>query len=67
MCKYRIFDIRNGLMQDDIIVEAKTPKKAVERLYINVERDYHGDGEIVVHGRSGSYVYKGQRKDIGVV
>lgn len=68
MNKYRIFDIRNGLgTHPDIIVEAKSPQKAVERLYNNVKRDFTGSGDIVVNGTRGSFVYNGDRNDTNIV
>lgn len=53
---YRIFDIRNGLMSSDVLIEAKSPIEAVRKVYPNttVERDYTNTGDIVVNG---SYVY----------
>lgn len=53
---YRIFDIRKGLMNSDVFIEAKSPIEAVRKTYPNtiVERDYTNTGNIIVNG---SYVY----------
>lgn len=62
--KYRIFDTRNGLFSyADIIVEAQSPKKAVEIIYDNVKRMFDGSGDIVVNGTKGSYTYNGEAKN----
>lgn len=56
--KYRIYDIRGGLLGDDKIIEAKSPIEAVKKLYNNVKRVKSG-GDIVVNG---SYCYTGEKK-----
>lgn len=56
--KYRIYDVRGGLLADDKTVEAKSPIEAVRKLYNNVKRVTKG-GDIVVNGR---YCYEGVRK-----
>ena len=56
--KYKIFDIRGGLLSDDLIIEADSPIKAVRKLYDNVKRVKNGD--IVVNG---SYCYIGDKKN----
>lgn len=56
--KYRIYDIRDGLLGDDKTVEAKSQIEAVRKLYNNVKRVKNG-GDIVVNGR---YCYTGNRK-----
>lgn len=58
MKKYRIYDVRGGLLADDETVEAKSPIEAVRKLYNNVKRVKNG-GDIVVNG---SYCYTGERK-----
>lgn len=62
MKRYRIFDMRKGLLSADEIVYADSPKKAVEKLYpnANVRRctysysvrtgDWSG-GNVVVNGK----------------
>lgn len=68
MNKYLIYDLRDGLAKSaDLIVEAESPSKAVEKLYTDVKRDYGNTGDIVVRGNHGSYVYNGKRNDIEVV
>lgn len=57
--KYRIWDIRDGLLADDKTVEAKSPIEAVRKLYNNVKRVKNG-GDIIVNG---SYCYVGDRKN----
>lgn len=57
MKKYRIYDVRGGLLDEDKIIEAKSPIEAVRKLYNNVKRVKNGD--IVVNG---SYCYKGEKK-----
>lgn len=57
--KYRIYDIRGGLLGEDKIIEAKSPMAAVKKLYNNVKRVKNG-GDIVVNG---SYCYTGDKKD----
>lgn len=59
MKKYRIYDVRVGLLGDDEIIEAKSPIEAVRKLYNNVKRVKNG-GDIVVNG---SYCYTGERKN----
>lgn len=56
--KYRIYDIRGGLLDEDKIIEAKSPIEAVRKLYNNVKRVKNG-GDIVVNG---CYCYVGDRK-----
>lgn len=56
--KYRVWDIRSGLLADDKTVEAKSPIEAVRKLYNNVKRVKNG-GDIVVNGR---YCYTGDKK-----
>lgn len=56
--RYRVWDIRSGLLSDDKTVEAKSPIEAVRKLYNNVKRVKNG-GDIVVNG---SYCYEGVRK-----
>lgn len=56
--KYKIFDIRGGLLADDRIVEATTPIQAVRKFYDNVKRVKNG-GDIVVNNR---YCYEGDLK-----
>lgn len=56
--KYRIFDIRGGLLDEDKTIEADSPIQAVRKLYNNVKRVKNG-GDIVVNNR---YVYIGERK-----
>ena len=58
MNKYKIWDIRNGLLADDKTIEAKSPIVAVRKLYNNVKRVKNG-GDIVVNGR---YCYIGDKK-----
>lgn len=58
MKKYRIYDIRGGLLDEDKIIEAKSPIEAVRMLYNNVKRVKNG-GDIVVNA---SYCYVGDRK-----
>ena len=67
MRKYRIFDLRAGLMSADVIIEAKSPLNAVQKLYNNVTRTYDGSGDIVVSSNNGSYVYNGNRNNIKVI
>ena len=56
---YKILDLREGLLADGHIVEADSPKRAVEKLgYKTVERDISGGGDVVVYGGRRSYVYK---------
>lgn len=57
--KYRIYDVRDGLLGEDKIIEAKSPIEAVRKLYNNVKRVKTG-GDIVVNG---SYCYVGDRKN----
>lgn len=57
--KYRIYDVRVGLLGDDETVEAKSPIEAVRKLYNNVKR-VKNCGDIVVNG---SYCYVGDRKN----
>lgn len=57
MKKYRIYDIRGGLLDEDKIIETKSPIEAVRKLYNNVKRVKNGD--IVVNGR---YCYTGEKK-----
>lgn len=59
MKKYKIWDIREGLLADDTIIEAKSPIEAVRKLYNNVKRVKNG-GDIVVNG---SYCYTGDKKN----
>lgn len=56
--KYRIYDVRGGLLADDKIIEAKAPIEAVRKLYNNVKRIKNG-GDIIVNG---SYCYTGEKK-----
>ena len=56
--KYKIFDVRGSLLQDDIIVLAKSPMEAVKKYYDNVRRNYK-NGDIVVNNR---YMYDGDKK-----
>jgi hypothetical protein len=58
MKKYRIYDVRGGLLADDKTVEAKSPIEAVRKLYNNVKRVKNG-GDIIVNG---SYCYDGVKK-----
>lgn len=58
--KYKIWDIRDGLLADDKTVEAKSPIEAVRKLYNNVKRVKNG-GDIVVNGR---YCYEGEIKTL---
>ena len=51
MKSYRIFDIRMGLLRGDVVAEAKSPLKAVKKLYKNVR--------MVANG---SYCYEGEKK-----
>lgn len=55
--KYYIYDIRGGLLDEDKIIEAKSPIEAVRKLYNNVKRVKNGD--IVVNNR---YCYIGDKK-----
>ena len=48
MKKYKIWDIRDGLLADDTIIEAKSAIEAVRKLYNNVKRVKNG-GDIVVN------------------
>lgn len=57
--KYKIFDIRGGLLSDDSIIEADSPIKAVRKLYNNVKRVKNG-GDIVVNNK---YCYIGDKKN----
>lgn len=57
--KYRIYDIRGGLLGEDKIIEAKSPIEAVKKLYNNVKRVKNG-GDIVVNSR---YCYTGDKKN----
>ena len=59
MKKHRIYDVRDGLLGEDKIIEAKSPIEAVKKLYNNVKRVKTG-GYIVVNG---SYWYVGDRKN----
>ena len=59
MKKYRIYDVRDGLLGEDKIIEAKSPIEAVKKVYNNVKRVKNG-GKIVVNG---SYWYVGDRKN----
>lgn len=68
MKEYIIFDSRNGLLSEpDLIIKEKSPRKAVEKLYRNVKRDYTNTGDIVVRNNRGSYVFNGERNDINVI
>lgn len=58
--KYRIWDIRDGLLADNKIIEAKSPIEAVRKLYNNAKRVKNG-GDIVVNGR---YCYEGKPKTL---
>lgn len=59
--KYSIFDGRLGMLSDDRIIEANSPKEALTIAgYTNIKRDTTGRiGTIVVNHfcRRGSYVY----------
>lgn len=49
MNKYKVYDINGGLLSDDSIVEAKTPKAAIKKLgYKKISRDYSNSGNIVI-------------------
>ena len=62
MKTYRIFDIHNGLGANNAVVEAKSPKHALESLgYTDIKRDYTNTGNIVVHINNYSMVYFAKR------
>lgn len=56
---YTIFDIRGGLMSDDVAVMANSPIEAVRKFYNNVKRVKNGD--IVVNRK---YCYLGDKKEV---
>ena len=64
--RYRIFDVRAGLLGADADTEAGSPIEAVRKLYKNVRRVTARDekrglrGNIVVNN---TYVYDGDRKE----
>lgn len=64
MNKYKVYDIRDGLLAPDKIIEAHSPMEAVMWAgYVNFRRDYSGrGGSIVVTGPRGSYVYYGEKR-----
>lgn len=64
MNTYKVYDIRDGLLAPDKMIEAHSPMEAVLYAgYVNFRRDYSGrSGSIVVTGPRGSYVYFGERK-----
>ena len=59
--KYKIFDVRANLWDDDRIIEASSPIQAVRKIYDNVKRVKNG--EIVVRCTTGVYCYIGYRKN----
>ena len=65
MMKYRIWDIRDGLLADDKTVKAKSPIEAVRKLYKNVKRVKNG-GDIVVRYNRGftALCYEGEPKTL---
>lgn len=56
MKKYKIFDVRGGLLAEDCVVSATSPIQAVRKFYKNVKRVRNGD--IVVNN---TYCYMGVR------
>lgn len=61
MKKYEIHNIRKPF-DFPIIVEANSPKEAVEKaLNTKAKRDYEAHGDIVVYGGGKSFVYEVQR------
>ena len=63
--RYRIFDVRSGLLGADADTEAGSPIEAVRKLYKNVRRVTARDEKRGVRGNivvNNTYVYDGDRK-----
>lgn len=59
--KYMIFDLRKGLLSEVNKTSATSPKEALIKAgYINIERVYDSQANVVVKSSRGSYLFKAE-------